>query len=277
MKREDRRWWWNPSAPCRICSRYSPCRTPRSSRKSDADPLIGTGPFRVTAWEPGRRLTLAAFDDYWGGRPYLDAVDDRVRRRTRARRPVRYPAWARPAHPSGRFKHVVVCAAHAGSHHSHKRRSGAGSGAGARYRSRTHRRMCSRSIREKRLSALLPQWLSGYEFLFQSAPDVTRAKQLVSQLRPGENAQPELPGERSVPAIRGRSRGFECPRRGDRSIQPTPGGNGNLRLMELPLESTDAAHELQRFAEQLGAADRARQLDPAKPETLYAARTISSG
>ena len=43
-------------------------------RKSDADPLIGTGPFRVTAWEPGRRLTLAAFEDYWGGRPYLDAV-----------------------------------------------------------------------------------------------------------------------------------------------------------------------------------------------------------
>ena len=24
--------------------------------------------------KPGRRLTLAAFDDYWGGRPYLDAV-----------------------------------------------------------------------------------------------------------------------------------------------------------------------------------------------------------
>ena len=44
-------------------------------RKSDANPLIGTGPFRVTAWEPGRRVTLAAFDDYWGGRPFLDAVD----------------------------------------------------------------------------------------------------------------------------------------------------------------------------------------------------------
>jgi len=43
------------------------------SRKSDTG-TVGTGPFRVTAWEPGRRMTLAAFDDYWGGRPYVDSV-----------------------------------------------------------------------------------------------------------------------------------------------------------------------------------------------------------
>ena len=52
------------------------------------------------------------------------------------------------------------------------------------------------------------------------------------------------------------------------SIQPTPAGNANLRLIEWPLESTDAADELKRIAE-LGAGDRARQLDSAKPETLY--------
>jgi hypothetical protein len=33
--------------------------------------------------------------------------------------------------------------------------------------------------------SLLPQWLSGYAFLFQSAPDVPRAKQLASALRLG--------------------------------------------------------------------------------------------
>ena len=26
------------------------------------------------SWEPGRRLTLAAFEDYWGGRPFLDSL-----------------------------------------------------------------------------------------------------------------------------------------------------------------------------------------------------------
>ncbi len=33
---------------------------------------IGTGPFRFVAWEAGRRIVLAANDDYFGGRPHLD-------------------------------------------------------------------------------------------------------------------------------------------------------------------------------------------------------------
>jgi len=37
--------------------------------------LVGTGPFRVQTWEPGRRAVFAANDDYWAGRPYLDAVE----------------------------------------------------------------------------------------------------------------------------------------------------------------------------------------------------------
>jgi len=35
----------------------------------------GTGPFRIVKWEPGRRASLAANDDYWRGRPYVDAVE----------------------------------------------------------------------------------------------------------------------------------------------------------------------------------------------------------
>src|SRR5580693_1639059 len=43
-------------------------------RSSDKSTMIGTGPFRIAAWEPGRRLSLAAFEEYWGGRPFLDSV-----------------------------------------------------------------------------------------------------------------------------------------------------------------------------------------------------------
>lgn len=36
---------------------------------------IGTGPFRVEAFEPNRRLVLRRFDDYWDrGKPYLDGI-----------------------------------------------------------------------------------------------------------------------------------------------------------------------------------------------------------
>jgi ABC-type transport system substrate-binding protein len=34
----------------------------------------GTGPFKVSEWEPGKRLTLIAREDYWGGRAYLNSA-----------------------------------------------------------------------------------------------------------------------------------------------------------------------------------------------------------
>ncbi len=41
---------------------------------SDAG-VPGTGPFRVSKWEPGRRLVLEANEDYAGGRPFVDTVE----------------------------------------------------------------------------------------------------------------------------------------------------------------------------------------------------------
>lgn len=39
---------------------------------------VGTGPFRFVSWESGSRITLAAFDDYFLGRPYIDEVVYRI-------------------------------------------------------------------------------------------------------------------------------------------------------------------------------------------------------
>ena len=36
--------------------------------------LSGTGPFRITQWEPERRAVFSANEDYWDGRPFLDAI-----------------------------------------------------------------------------------------------------------------------------------------------------------------------------------------------------------
>ncbi|MDP9363398.1 MAG: peptide ABC transporter substrate-binding protein, partial [Chloroflexota bacterium] len=39
---------------------------------------VGTGPFRLAAWEPGRRASLERFDRAWGDRPRLDRVEYRI-------------------------------------------------------------------------------------------------------------------------------------------------------------------------------------------------------
>src|SRR5437762_704368 len=43
-------------------------------RNADTTP-IGTGPFHIVDWRPGRSLALAAEENCWRGRPFLDAIE----------------------------------------------------------------------------------------------------------------------------------------------------------------------------------------------------------
>jgi ABC-type transport system substrate-binding protein len=235
-------------------------------RKSDANLLIGTGPFRVIAWEPRRRLTLAAFEDYWGGRPFLDSivislgtgaaradVFDIPFGSTRRVVPEGTHIWASPpseliallaANPQSTLLQALSLV--------------------------IDRAPIVNVLTQRRGEAafgMLPQWLSGYAFLFHTAPDLTRARQLISQLRlPSINLT--YPANdlfaRSVAdriALNARDAGI--------TILPTTNPGGSLTLVRWPLESTDATAELIRLFGFLGAADRAASIDPTKPETLY--------
>ena len=49
---------------------------PRNSIvKRDGGRILGTGPFTVSQWEPGRKLILITREDYWSGRPFLDSIE----------------------------------------------------------------------------------------------------------------------------------------------------------------------------------------------------------
>ncbi len=231
-------------------------------RKNEANPLIGTGPFRVTAWDPGRRLVVAAFDDYWNSRPYLDSVNIEF-----GSGHARADVFDIPVGPTHRVLPdgvttwssaprtlVAIIAANSPP-------------ALLQALSLVIDRAPIVNVLAQRKGeaafSLLPQWLTGYAFLYQSTPDVARAKQLVSQLRLG-------PITLSYPAndlflktladrvaLNARDAGI--------TIQPTSNASGNLRLIELPLESTDAAAELARIAASLGV----DHIDASKPESLY--------
>ena len=252
-----------PDLPAELAS-------PRSAivRKSEANPLIGTGPFRVTAWEPGRRLALAEFDNYWNGRPFLDsAVINLGSTRTSAdvfdvpfgslRRilPENTRIWQ-----SAPDQLLALVAADAPP-----------AALPALALSVDRGPIVNVLAQHRGVPAFgfLPQWLSGYEFLFQSAPDLARARQLASQAKlnplalayPGNDSFARAVAERI--ALNARDAGL--------TVQPTPNGTGPLRLTLRPLESADAAADLVNLARALGQPDRIDALDISKPESLYQA------
>jgi peptide/nickel transport system substrate-binding protein len=237
-------------------------------RKTDSNPVVGTGPFRVVAWDPGRRLSLAAFEDYWAGRPFLDSVTISL-----GGGPARADVFDIPFGSTRRVvpentrilaspprELIALLAANPQS---------------------TLLQALSLAIdrapivsvltqrRGEPAFGILPQWLSGYAFLFQSAPDIARARRLISQLRlpvisltyPANDSFARAVADRI--ALNARDAGI--------TIQPTTNSGGSLTLVRWPLDSADAAAQLVRLAGLLGAGEREASIDPSKPETLFEA------
>jgi len=53
------------------------------TRRSEAGTVVGTGPFHVASWLPGKKLSLVAHENYWGGRAFVDALEIDLGRATR--------------------------------------------------------------------------------------------------------------------------------------------------------------------------------------------------
>jgi peptide/nickel transport system substrate-binding protein len=159
--------------------------------------ISGTGPFRLSQWEPGRRAVLAADEQHWSGRPFLDAVTIEMGRppreqlldlelgkadfveilpndvRRAAQRGTRI--WSssadilialafergRPAAEDARLREAIALSI-----------------------DRTAMHTVLLQKQGEPAVALLPQRLSGYAFLFSAAADPKRARQLVASLGP---------------------------------------------------------------------------------------------
>ena len=152
---------------------------------------LGTGPFRVTEWQGGTHAALQAFDGYWGGRPFLDAIGikmgralrdqlvdfetgkadliessiDQVRRLTQENRKVLVSA-----------PDELIAIDFSSTTPAAVRRA----------ISLSIDRPAINAVLLQRLGeptgALLPQWLTGYAFLFPVFPDLDRARQFRSEM-----------------------------------------------------------------------------------------------
>ena len=164
---------------------------PRNSIvKRDGGKEVGTGPFVVSRWVRSKELVLAAREDYWEGRPFLDSIEidlgtsfrdqtmaldlgktqlieaapEQARRATIESRRVTKSApaelmalvFAQPA-GSAQEQHLRDALALSIDRESLNKvvLQGGGEPAGG----------------------LLPDWMTGYEFLFPSQMDLTRARE----------------------------------------------------------------------------------------------------
>jgi hypothetical protein len=250
----------------------------QAAESPDPPAFLGNG-FSITRWEAGHLAVYEAEDGAAGGRPFLDSVEillgrplreqsidlelgkaDLVElgpselRRTPAGRKVWTSAPVRvlslvfsPRFEDQRVREALALAVD---------------------RAAIHTVLLQRQGEVS--AALLPQWLSGYAFLFSTAPDVARAKTLSSGARPITLAI-EDPSARAIAdriALNARDAGLTV------SVTTQPGA-ADVRLTELRIASQDPAQALASLAAALALPPPSRA-DSA--EALYTAeRTLLDG
>jgi len=231
---------------------------------NSAGGFIGTGPFRLASWTPARAATFTANDDYWGGRPFLDAIEVQMGRSLhdqlvdleigKADVAELSPADLRRASERGAMLwssaplNLIALEIAPGRAVDPRVRQAL---ALSIDRAAMHNVLLQKQ--GDIAAALLPQWLSGYAFVFASAPDVARAQALTAALQPPERTlaltyDPSIPAARSLAervATNARDAGL--------TVQVSPQNpQADVRLVAIRVPSLDAARALAGLADALG-------------------------
>jgi peptide/nickel transport system substrate-binding protein len=260
-----------------------------SARDGDGSPT-GTGPFRVARFDAGRHVTLAAYDEHWAGRPYVDAIEVEMGRSPReqfidlqvgkADIVELAPAEIRAATERGTrtwssapLEILALVFGQGRAADNAKLREAL---ALAIDRNAIHNVLLQRQ--GVVTGALLPQWLSGYAFLFPTGMDVVRARQLVADLPASErtlvlrydaaDSQARIIAERI--AVNARDAGI--------TLQINTTAHSDLKLVRARCSTPDAARALSELAADLGLGETRVTGGPTRPDLVYAAeRTLLEG
>jgi ABC-type transport system substrate-binding protein len=259
-------------------------------KRGSDNTLVGSGPYKLTSWQPGERVVLSANDDYWGGRPYPDSIEVQLgaslRDQLLERQLGQYSAadlavdQLRPLEQSNQnvqlsrpsdllvllFLQPDVPAAGGkpGRKQVDPRVREALSNA-------INRNAINNVILQKRgtpASGILPQWLTGYEFLFPGGTNLDRAKELRAEAAGLVIISPialaydfsdpvaKLVAERI--AVDAREAGIVVQPYGEPHVankSARPGMNADAVLLRLPLESVQPAVALAAALDDMGLAD----------------------
>jgi ABC-type transport system substrate-binding protein len=231
----------------------------------------GSGPFRISEWEPERRVVLAANETYRGGRPFVDSVEIQMGRSARdrlldlelgkadvaeilpeeARRVSERGMRVSTSEPDELLAVVFV--------------SGRPPAEDARAREALARSIDRAAIvnfilqkEGEPAGGLLPQWSSGTAFLFSTSPDAPAAKDLWAQI----GGSPKIvlgydasdPLEQSVAeriVVNAREAGIAISAEANANAASSPAKDG-ARLMRLRMISPYPREALMDFVAVLG-------------------------
>ncbi len=219
------------------------------AKRGGAGSITGTGPFRVTEWQAGKKLTLVAEEGYWGGRPFLDAIEIEMGKNSRdqlialelgkADVTEVAPEQAHRATTEGRrvlTSSPVEIMALVFARDRQSAEEGKLRDALALSIDRTSIGSVVLQGAGEPSGAILPIWVSGYAFVFPTEQNLSRARQERSEVRQlpsrtlsydAGDALARVIAERI--ALNARDAGL--------ILQTTSSGNADVRLQRITLGS----------------------------------------
>lgn len=220
-------------------------------KNGSTDRPLGTGPFRVLSWESGKKLTLAAQEDYWGGRPFLDSIEIEMGKSFRDQLTAISLSRTDLAEIAPEQLHrVSLEGQHLASSAPVELIALVFASATRTPEEKALREALSWSIDRESIrtvllqgagqpaGSLLPNWVTGYGFVFPTRTDMTLAHKERDQIRSAsawtlgyDPADPlaRLLAERI--SLNAKDAGL--------TVQPTSATSADIRLLRVPIISTD--------------------------------------
>ena len=236
------------------------------AKKTADGKAIGTGLFHIVDWQPGKRLSLAAEENCWRGRPFLDSITIDMGKSFREQITALElgnadlveiaPEQAHRVSQAGRrlasSPPVELLALVFNRDVTSPEEKLLRQALALSVERGSIRSVLLQSAGQPAAS-ILPNWMSGYAFVFPSDADLTRARQALERVRhipnwalgyDGTDPLARLLAERI--ALNAKDAGL--------AIQPTAAANADLRLIRIPLASPDPWIALADFASLAGLA-----------------------
>jgi ABC-type transport system substrate-binding protein len=211
------------------------------SRAADGSIIDATGPFKIARWEPGKSATLIANDKHWEGRPYLDVIEIQMGRSLNDQAldlSVGKADVTETGERKGKLTKTLAIVFD---------NDGVSSGLREALSLSIDRGTINNVLLKGQgepSNALLPEWLSGYAFLFSQPRDMGRARQLaaagpaISFFYDREDAAIRRIAERI--AVNAMEAGI--------MLRSVAAGNADARLQLLPITTNNESSSLSDIA-----------------------------